>query len=513
MVKDIDRNGDYYIYFYFHALSLLNPKGTFCFITSNSWLDAEYGKDLQEFLLKYVPIYALYDNPKRSFAHADINTIIALFGAPKANGERQFRYWRDQKEMWPCLGNVAKFVMFKKSFEETLSARNLCDIDKLDAKVRNAEITELVKNVAKTTDYRAFPIAQEDLLEDGWGYPEEYDSKRGRFRIGQYEGNKWGAKYLRAPEIFFTILEKGKALTRSMSEFFEGERYLNTGGADDFFILTDVSGTKNGLRRVRNKSTAQKAKSIFEGFVEGDYLVPLVKDYTREKRTIEIGGFDAYCFVCPDGKKELKQKEAYEYVKWGESQGYHLRSVTKTQNPWYKPTRQMLNGGKVLVPRSFNDTYIIHYNPKAYLSLRYYRLHPKKETVEVLVAFLNSTYIAFLIETLGNRNLGQGVLNFFMGDFLKLRIPFISDARLVRIFEKMRGRAIQPIWEELGIDPERPIREQNPKPVPDRKVLDDLIFDKIGLTDDERKEVYWSVCELVKQRLDKAQSLKEEEDS
>jgi len=30
------------------------------------------------------------------------------------------------------------------------------------------------------------------------------------------------------------------------------------------------------------------------------------------------------------------------------------------------------------------------------------------------------------------------------------------------------------------------------------------------LTDGERKEVYWSVCELVKQRLDKAKSVKEE---
>jgi len=33
---------------------------------------------------------------------------------------------------------------------------------------------------------------------------------------------------------------------------------------------------------------------------------------------------------------------------------------------------------------------------------------------------------------------------------------------------------------------------------------------ELGLTDGERKEVYWSVCELVKQRLDKAKSVKEE---
>jgi hypothetical protein len=36
--------------------------------------------------------------------------------------------------------------------------------------------------------------------------------------------------------------------------------------------------------------------------------------------------------------------------------------------------------------------------------------------------------------------------------------------------------------------------------------LDDEIFDEIGLTPEERNEVYWSLAELVKQRLDKAGS-------
>jgi hypothetical protein len=38
------------------------------------------------------------------------------------------------------------------------------------------------------------------------------------------------------------------------------------------------------------------------------------------------------------------------------------------------------------------------------------------------------------------------------------------------------------------------------------KELDDIIFDELGLTEEERKEVYWSVAELVKQRLEKAGS-------
>ncbi len=33
-----------------------------------------------------------------------------------------------------------------------------------------------------------------------------------------------------------------------------------------------------------------------------------------------------------------------------------------------------------------------------------------------------------------------------------------------------------------------------------------MIFDELGLTAEERTEVYWSVAELVKQRFDKAAS-------
>ena len=69
-------------------------------------------------------------------------------------------------------------------------------------------------------------------------------------------------------------------------------------------------------------------------------------------------------------------------------------------------------------------------------------------------------------------------------------------------------RQIKSIFEECGIDPNKPIREQEPNPLPDRAELDNIVFDELGLTGEERKEVYWAVCELVKQRLEKARSLK-----
>lgn len=282
---------------------------------------------------------------------------------------------------------------------------------------------------------------------------------------------------------------------------------MNTGGADGFFIISDVQAEENGLFQVSNNNITSKAGKSFNGKIEGTYLMPIIKDYTKKAKKIEIDGFDAYCLVLTHSHSFLKDKHVYEYIKWGEKQGYNQRSVTKSQKPWFKPTRQMLNYSQILVPRSFYDTHVIHFNKNNYLSLRFYRLHLKKGSAPLLLAFLNSTYMALIFETLGNRSLGQGVLDFFMSDFLNLRIPIIQNTALLKPFNSLKNRIINPIFTELGLNPNLPIRDQKPNPLPDRKVLDDVVFDILGLAQEEREEVYWSACELVKNRLEKARSV------
>jgi len=72
-------------------------------------------------------------------------------------------------------------------------------------------------------------------------------------------------------------------------------------------------------------------------------------------------------------------------------------------------------------------------------------------------------------------------------------------------FEKRDSKSI---FEECGIEPKSstPISEQEPSPMPDRIELDNIVFDALGLTQDERKEVYRAVCQLVWNRISKAKS-------
>lgn len=167
----------------------------------------------------------------------------------------------------------------------------------------------------------------------------------------------------------------------------------------------------------------------------------------------------------------------------------------------------MLNSAKILVPRSFSDSYAIYYNPRDFLSLRFYRLHPKRENVVSLVAYLNTTLVALIIETLGNRSLGLGVLDFFMADFLSLRIPVVLDNELKEVFAQFKESPVLPVKEEYGFKFEEENNLISLQPRAERKQLDNIVFDALALTHGERDAVYEAVINLVELRLSKAGSV------
>lgn len=109
-----------------------------------------------------------------------------------------------------------------------------------------------------------------------------------------------------------------------------------------------------------------------------------------------------------------------------------------------------------------------------------------------------------MMEIYGKTNLGEGALELGKPE---IRLLPILKPNMDFTNNNILKRDSVTIFEECGFNNKKPFREQDPKPLPDRAELDNVIFDKLGLSEEERKEVYWSVCELVKQRLDKAKSL------
>ncbi|HQN48796.1 MAG TPA: Eco57I restriction-modification methylase domain-containing protein [Caldisericia bacterium] len=396
---------DLYVYFYFQSLYLLNKNGTFCFINSNSWLDVDFGKYLQEFLLKNFEIKRIIDNQvKRSFKEADINTIMVLINYP-------------EKE---SLNNKVKFIMFKKPFDEAIKINNELLIEEKD---------ELFKN----EDLRIFPKLQKELLLEGIEGDEKEEVK---LLNGKYEGGKWGGIYLRAPDIYFTILEKGKGKFVKLDQISKIEGYIH-----GFNI-----GTK--FPKVN--------------FIEGPSKVGQI--YLDEN-----------------------------------APGVEFYGVKKTGN-----SRQLAD---LLYPRMFGHRFFILVNFGDIYGQKFYKIIIRNKKMKIsLGAFLNSTISILQNEILLYSTWGLGAISVNSNHLKQLRVfsDFKIDEKLSLNFFK---RPVRPIFEELGLDPDKPIRDQEPNPLPDRKELDDIVFDVIGLTQEERKEIYWAVAELVQNRLKKAKSV------
>ncbi len=456
--RKMNAKNDLYVYFYIHGLSLLNNIGSFCFVTSNSWLDVGYGKDLQEFLIRNVPIRMIIDNQvKRTFKTADVNTIICLFGNPQMQ--------IDQKQK-------SKFVMFKTPFENILNPIIFEEIDEaIDKKV--------------TPEYRIITKSSEELLTAGSEShetpltPKTYDIPR----YVSYVGDKWGGKYLRASDIYYTILEKGKDKLVRLGDIAEVRRGFTT-GANEFFYLTQ--------------------EKIDEWGIEEEFLKPVIKS-PRESNNSDLSKIKLHykVLMCDKKKKELIESDVLKYIEFGEQKGYNKRPTCCSRNLWYN-----LGNWKPVDcfwMESINDMNRIYINPGYLLeSDKFYGItFFENDSSWNYSVFLNSTIYSFFRELKGFHGMGQGVLKLPVYDVKNL--DFIK----VDFYEKLDviSRSQFSIFKECGLDREHQIRSQEPNPLPDRKALDDIVFDAIGLTEDERKEVYWSVCELVQRRLEKARSV------
>jgi len=442
----IDAKSDLYIYFYLNGLSLLNGKGSFCFITSNSWLDVGYGADLQEFLLKHSHVKLVLDNQvKRTFANADINSIIVLFSPP------------DDRREW-ALDKTARFVMFLVPFEHILSPVIFDEIE--EAKERKA-----------TKEYRIFPIQQGKLLEDGCEIRQEEETGKAAgslIKTARYIGNKWGGKYLRAPDIYWTILEKGKGKLVRLGDIAEVRRGFTT-GANEFFYLDD--------ERIR------------EWEIEEEFFTPVIKSPKECKRIlVDFTNLKFNLFLCHKEKRELKGTAAIEYIKWGEAQGFHERPTCWGRDRWWdlghrpEPTMNV-NYLVDKVMRFFikEDGF--------YVSDNFQEIHSPLAHLWQLAVSANSSILQLFANVTGRANFGDGLMKiqtYEVGNLTLLK-PTLLDTKTCKA---------------SLVDAERLELQDS-----DRKTLDDIVFNALGLTQGERDAVYEAVINLVEARLSKAGSV------
>ncbi|BBJ28539.1 Eco57I restriction-modification methylase domain-containing protein [Athalassotoga saccharophila] len=471
----IDRTSDLYVYFYYKGLSLLKSDGVFCFISSNSWLDVNYGTKLQEFLLKNMEPLLIIDNlKKRSFKEADINTVIVLIRKPEN----------------PLKDYTLKFVAFKKPFEDVSNPYVIKKIEAINEPNFNDE------------DFRLYPKTKKDLLLEGTEFDGNDESNFGQnLEDLPYIGNKWGGKYLRAPEIYFKILEKGKGKLVRLGDIAEVKFGIKT-GANEFFYLKPVGKTVKEVAEIagNNPNVLIEVKNDvgWKGEIEARFLKPVIKS-PKELKTIvvKIEDLNYLAFMCHDSKSQLKGTKALEYIKWGEKQGYQNKPTCKSRKPWWDLRESEIS--TALWTMTYGERFFVVFNKAAFADARFYDIYCNENTVFIL----NSTYCLFWIE-LSARGYGGGAADVKVYEVNQILIPKLDNFEIKGKIDFSNKSFINTIFAELGFDPSKPIRDQEPNPMPDRQALDNIIFDALGLTEEERKEVYWAVAELVKNRLEKA---------
>jgi hypothetical protein len=476
---------DLYTYFYIRSLRLLNRQGVLVFICSNSWLDVGYGAWLQEFFLRQAPLYLVIDNhARRSFARADINTVITVAGAPKKVKQ----------------DHTVRFVAFKQPFEDVVLSDNLLAIEQAMTTLRNER-------------FRVFPITVGELLQEGSEIEQNLSYQdnsvaagQNLFQPGKYIGDKWGGKYLRAPDIFFTILEKGRGKLVRLGEIAEVRRGFTT-GANEFFYLEPLGpGSQPGLLRVRNGAG-------WEGEIEEEFLKPVIKS-PRECRSIviKLEELKYRIFMCRKSKAELKGTWALKYIEWGEKQGYSNRSTLRSRRQWWNVGTShkefvawaMIHSERHNVNINLSGVELDH----NYFGISFHENYKYQGALLMLSTF------SILIKELYGRSYGGGsgpikTEGIDLSKMISIDPSYMPEITANIFQSTILNTTSVSIFTECGIDPESevPIAQQEPNPLSDRKALDDIVFDALGLTEEERKEVYRAVCQLVWERISKARSV------
>ncbi len=410
---------DLYCYFYARALQILRDGGMHVFVCSNSWLDVGYGAKLQEYLLINSHVRAIYESAvERQFSTAQINTMISVIEKSTSDSSRNTR-----------------FVSLRQEFEKAL---------------------------ANAASRREISVTDTELMEAGKGSPDT----RGRRK---FVGDKWGGKYLRAPDIYWTIFDKGRGNLVRLGNVAKVRRGVTT-GANDFFLLNDETIERWGI--------------------DDEFLQPVMTS-PRESSSISIDAVQLpkKLFMCHEDKDDLVGTAALDYILWGESEGYNLRRSVSGRRLWYDLGKRKT--ASLAMNYVIGSTARTFYVPTgSHFTNVFHTVSIPPASLLRFCAALNSTLSQFMLNLTGRANLGGGALKVELYEFESLKIA--EPKQLPDFDTGIFGTAN---WDVLT-------------PSSERRLIDDAVFDWLGLTQGEREAVYAGVTELVENRRRRAQSVR-----
>jgi len=451
----LDKKSDIYIYFFVHGIRLLRDKGFLGFISSNKWLEVRYGRAFQRFLLDYTKIHYVIEFDRAVFPDAEVNTAVTVLERESDEAERK--------------ANVVKFVRVKRRMERE----------------------ELLRLIRET----------EESYEDD-------NIRINLVRQSELTPGKWNI-YLRAPPVYYKIVNH--PAVKPLGEIAEVFFGLKT-GYNPFFILSE--------------------KEVKEREIEEEYIKPILYS-PKELKGLVVRKKDIHKYVLYVYKEKsaLKSTKVLEYIKYGErwkvkvSRGAErkpryipeLESVKRHKPFWYSVPK--LREPHIFIAQFSDKQLIIVYNEANALGSDnfLYILCKSQNEAKVLAGYLNSS-IGGLCGELHSRSYGGGVLKIQTYEAKQIpvldpsKISPIECSRIEEAFDQLvkavelRCRAEDELErvkfkgrKEIGLlEPEarRRLEEALENEKRAREQLDEVIYDILDLTKEERKQIKKGLEEL-----------------
>ncbi|MGH8015916.1 MAG: hypothetical protein ACREBV_06970, partial [Candidatus Zixiibacteriota bacterium] len=366
--------------------------------------------------------------------------------------------------------NLCRFVYLKKSLDNFIPpavnswAKEKQRLDSIDELIKTIEFhSQFYEN----DDLRIFPKSQKELWEEGVEIEEDGGQEHAEIEKNEkYVGSKWG-KYLRAPEIFFKILEKGKDKLVPLKSIADVRFGIKT-GANEFFYLTEDEIKKRGIEKEFWMHKDEK----------GNWGPNYVVTSPRECYSLILNPKELQyrVLIINKNKKELKGTNVLKYLLMGERKGFQDRPTCSTRELWYdlgeqKPPDQIWF-------KAFHDRVVAPINEAGiYSSDRFYAIyfHNKKRGLLPSLA-LNSTIQHLFVELWGRVVLGQGALDNMtyeaaaMPVLANIKLDASTEKRLAEILREYSKREIGPIFDEVGANITKEVSLDKVKP--DRRELD-----------------------------------------
>ena len=310
------------------------------------------------------------------------------------------------------------------------------------------------------TRFINFLSPMEDIME-GAGKQRELVKTRAELSTQ----SKWGGVYLRAPDIYHHLMDKY---------------------ADKFVRLGDIADVKFGIKTGANEFFYLDEERARMWNIEDEFLRPIIKSPRECKgMVIDPRRLKFNVFSCSLDREFMHNMAALQYIEWGEGQGFDRRPSCRSRPRWWD--LEMHNAPPLIVNYLFHKVMRFFITQSGiYASDNFQKIYCHNKILWQICAAANSSVCQLFANVSGRVNFGDGLM----------KVQTYEMSQLGVVYPKLLSAK-----ECKKIMQQKSMFDWNSD---ERKKLDGLIFDAIGLTTTERDAVYEETIRLIEKRLDRA---------